>query len=359
MRRWPDADQLEAFCRTASNHNLGAFLLFTGKDRLPEAWRERFAAEYVNASAISLIEEHRLQTLYHQLEDAGIRFAPFKGADLAFRIYPAPELRPHVDWDLFIHPDDFERAVTLLDKLEWRARYIMRPGAHHSTRLRQDAFGVEPHFTLPRFNATDAGELWHYIYPAENSRYRHVLSPELNLLMLCRHTSGDNYKHVFWGKLLLDIGFLLKKEKVDWLELKAMCERWQLPYPGDIMGAFPEFFSAKLLTECLANPETAELYRLIFEKSSQLMTQKHADWVCSETNFFSPSWWLAHLRGITPSVIRAKYSLPASGAYLRLTWMLIVDITLKFGGLCRGLMRPKRELLEYIKLVKDTDKARR
>jgi Uncharacterised nucleotidyltransferase len=57
-------------------------------------------------AATSMIREGELRTILDALAARGVRPVLFKGAHLAFAIYPSPDRRPHVDVDMLLERDD-------------------------------------------------------------------------------------------------------------------------------------------------------------------------------------------------------------------------------------------------------------
>jgi len=351
------AEQQLSACEFADKFGTLNYLYYKLNTALPAIWQTKLAANYRNSAGASLIEEHQLNSLYRSLIAAKIRFAPLKGADLAFRVYPVPALRPHVDWDILFHPQDFKLALKCLGAQGWESPYEYLTCQHHAARMRKDVFGVEPHFTLSGFGQTNPAELWQYITPAQTSEFRHILTPELNLLMLCRHIAANNYRHSSYGKLLLDIGFLLKAETVDWEKLSFMCKRWNLPYPGNILGAFPEFFPLEVQKNSQPDSGVAAVYRKIFETALYMPSYNVAEWACNESNFLRLLWWKYHLRGIMPNTIRAKYSLPAKGEYFKLFLYWLLDVSKKMKALLLYTTRRNPQMREYLNLLNLAEKS--
>jgi putative nucleotidyltransferase-like protein len=61
-------------------------------------------------AAVQLARRVRITRLLNALAAEGVTALVFKGAQLAYTCYPDPALRPHVDTDVFIDPDDVERV---------------------------------------------------------------------------------------------------------------------------------------------------------------------------------------------------------------------------------------------------------
>jgi putative nucleotidyltransferase-like protein len=67
-------------------------------------------------AAWQLARRARIIRLLDALAAGGVTALVFKGAQLACTRYPDPALRPHVDTDLFIDPNDVERARSVFER---------------------------------------------------------------------------------------------------------------------------------------------------------------------------------------------------------------------------------------------------
>jgi hypothetical protein len=76
------------------------------------ALRKRVAATWI-------MIERDLADLGRVLGDAGVGWAPFKGADVARRLYPDPGLRAMTDIDLLVRERDYRRAREALEADGW------------------------------------------------------------------------------------------------------------------------------------------------------------------------------------------------------------------------------------------------
>lgn len=87
----------------------------------PATLRERLAAARRQALAADLVREHELRRVVAALSAAGLRTLIMKGADLAYSVYPSPDLRQRTDTDLLVAPDDREAASQVLHTLGYEA----------------------------------------------------------------------------------------------------------------------------------------------------------------------------------------------------------------------------------------------
>ena len=93
-------------------------------------------------AAADLVREHALRDVIASFHDAGIAFLLIKGAHLAYAVYPRPDLRPRLDTDLLIRPQDRQAAAAVLarigyvaeaqaggDLVNYQATYLLTHGA--------------------------------------------------------------------------------------------------------------------------------------------------------------------------------------------------------------------------------------
>ena len=355
--------------REAAERGRKAWLYRYLYDVLPEAEREDCRRFYLSAQVDAVRDAHELDRLFAELNAHGLRFAPVKRADLAFRVYPDAALRRGNDWDVWFHPDDCERALDVLAETGWRvpSRYADSNGAvsktalhHYSPHVRNHCT-LEPHYTLPNFEGVDPREMWSYTLDLPDGGGRHVLSPELNLLMLARHAASKSYYHADLPKLLADAAMVMKHDPVDFAKLRAMADRWRLPYPGDLLAAFPEFFPAPLIESFRADPAKTDLFRRIFRMRGEMgdpnttkltMARKREKGV-------AVSFLAHHFLTLGPYRMRGRYHLPAHGAYGRLCLSYLDYLLTRTGRVFSVLLGRERRLEDYCRLVESVESPAR
>ena len=292
-----------ALCVELERFHLGPLAYFRSRGKLPAPWRQRFNEQFRKQAGNALRQQFAFGQLTAMLEENRIRFTPIKGVDLAFRVYPVPGLRPFCDWDIWIHPDDCGRIRDILKLDGWNCE-LEAIADHHFAVRRKNGFCLEPHFTLPNFNGIPVRELWKECIPIREGACRHVLSPELNLLLLYRHNNIDFFRKSNLPKLLIDFYFLLKFSRINWEKHARLCRNFCFGSPELLFQAFPEFFpevprvaeescveAACALRSILLTPVHFETYELI-------MNARHR---------FSREWWKTRLRCLRPDNVRLKY----------------------------------------------------
>ena len=196
-------------------------------------------------------------------------------------------MRTFGDWDIWFHPDDCERALAVLAEDGWKIPELysdrndaaFKTAQHHFSPHIRGQNTLEPHETLPNFSGIDPHELWDYTveYPAGNGQ--RILSPEMNLLMLTRHAASQSYYHARIPKLLTDAAMVMR-EDVDFVRLHELAGRLRLPYPGDLLAAFPEFFPEEEIRKFQADPAKTAEFRAIFEMRGRLGEPDHVEILC-------------------------------------------------------------------------------
>jgi hypothetical protein len=301
-------------------------------DVLPDEKRAEHRKTYQMRQINAMTGALELKRLYRVLAEHGLRFVPIKGADLAYRLYPDAALRPYGDWDIWFHPDDCERALAVLAEDGWTVpeRYsgvrgsVRRSGAHHFSPHVRGRHRIEPHFTLPNFNGIDPFEMWEYTTDCPDGDGQRVLSPEMNLMMLARHAASLSYYHARIPAILTDAAMVLK-DPADFAVLRRLSDRWRLPYPGDLLAAFPEFFPAGEIEKFGAEPAKAAAFRKIFEKRATLGEQENVSLLLSryeQRGRVAGSIW-KHIRTHSPAEMRCVSHLPEHGAWGRVAWAYI------------------------------------
>lgn len=300
---------------------------------LPEEKRLTYQKIYQARQVKALLGARELKRLYGVLASHGLRFAPIKGADLAYRLYPDAALRVFCDWDIWFHPDDCERTLAVLAEDGWKVPECYTGGheavrsscAHHFSPHVRGQHIIEPHFTLANFKEIALNEMWLQTLDYPDGDGQRVLSPEMNLLMLTRHAASRSYYHAQLPKLLTDTAMVMKNEKVNIDKLRELANKWKLPYSGDLLAAFPEFFPSNVIAEFKADSKKTEAFRRMFETRGRLGEQEDAALLLSryEVHGQIASGVLKHIRAHTLSKMRLIYHLPEHGAWGRVLWAYV------------------------------------
>ena len=333
-------------------------------DVLPEEKRLAYQKIYQARQVKALLGARELKRLYGVLASHGLRFAPIKGADLAYRLYPDAALRVFCDWDIWFHPDDGERTLAVLAEDGWKVpecypgdhEAVRSSGAHHFSPHARGQHIIEPHFTLANFKEIAPNEMWLQTLDYPDGDGQRVLSPEMNLLMLTRHAASKSYYHAQLPKLLTDAAMVMKNEEVNFDKLRELANKWNLPYSGDLLAAFPEFFPSDVIAEFKADSQKTEAFRRIFETRGRLGEQENATLLLSryEVHGQIASGVLKHIRAHTPNTMRLIYHLPEHGAWGRVLWAYVCWFLSRTWRV-RSWMRRDLVLREYAHMVETTE----
>ena len=333
-------------------------------DVLPEEKRLAYQKIYQARQVKALLGARELKWLYGVLASHGLRFAPIKGADLAYRLYPDAALRVFCDWDIWFHPDDCERALAVLAEDGWKVpecytgdhKAVRSSGAHHFSPHVRGQHKIEPHFTLANFEEIEPNEMWSHTLDYRDGDGQRVLSPEMNLLVLTRHAASKSYFHTQLPKLLTDAAMVMKNEEVNFDKLRELANKWNLPYSGDLLAAFPEFFPSEMIAEFRADPKKSEAFRRIFEIRGRLGEQENAALLLSryEVHGQITSGVMKHIRAHTPSKMRLIYHLPEHGVWGRVLWAYVCWFWTRTWRV-RSWVRRDPVLREYAHMVEKTE----
>ena len=292
---------------------------------------------------------------------------PIKGADLAYRLYPDAALRAFCDWDIWFHPDDCERALAVLSEDGWNVpKYysddhdaVRRSEAHHYSPFVRGRYAVEPHFTLANFEGIDLHEMWDKTAEYPSGDGQRILTPEMNLLMLARHAASRSYYHAQIPKLLVDAAMVMRQEKADFAKLRSMAAHWHLPYPGDLLAAFPEFFPADVMAQFGADPKKTADFRRLFELRGSLGETENVALLLSrfEAQGRVTGGILKHIMSHSPETIRLVYHLPKHGAWGRVAWSYVCWFWTRSQRAAAWLHRDAK-LRDYARMADELESAR-
>ena len=336
---------------------------------LPEEKRTAYQKIYQARQVSALIGARELKRLYGVLSSHGLRFVPIKGADLTYRVYPDPALRIFCDWDIWFHPDDCERALVVLADDGWKVPNVSSAaldasqirGEHHFLNHVRGQYRLEPHFSLANFEGIAPNKMWDHtlVYPSGDGQ--RVLSPEMNLLMLTRHAASKSYFHAHLPKLLTDAAMVMQKEKVNYKKLRELANSWNLPYSGDLLAAFPEFFPSEVIAEFKADSNKVEDFRQVFEIRAKLGEQANAALLLTRYVIRGQvaGKVLIHIKTHTPNTMRFIYHLPERGAWERVAlayccWFLTRIWRVRFWMRRNSLLREYAQIVETAEACRDS-----
>lgn len=270
----------------------------------------RFAAFRIRG----MRQQAALRELTARFQEKAIRFCTIKGADLTWRVWPSEIVRCSSDLDVWIHPEDFKKALETAHGIGWNSPYPYYRNDHHAPTMRRHDASLELHYRLPLPKTVKQDDLWAELAPGEGSE-RH-LPLELNLLLLFHHSRGHIWNNGV--KLLLDSGFLVAHEGApDWERMKTLTAQLKIAGPEVLFSAFPELFPVSAMPVAAIPADTLSAFRSLI-LSAPCSYDRMVERTMSERDRFSPAWWRERLRRLSPSVIRQETRNP-HGRYGQLT----------------------------------------
>lgn len=271
--------------------------------------------DYRNASMRDLPLTLELRRLKKLFREARIRFAPIKGADLAYSCYPDPALRFRCDIDLLVHPDDIDRAVDVAKGDGWCAPHRYRNPRHVPAMYKKHAM-LELHFTLPDFPPAVMPRVWELLLREEGStEFR--LPPELSLAVTFQH--ARKHRWINSAALIADYAFLLKTYPgFDWERSRARAREFGIGDPALICFTLPELFPPEVMPQ--GPPPPAEVTKNLRDALLAAVNfQEHRDSdVMNSPDRFSRDWWRGRFAGFRPESVRLRYHLPDTAGKKRM-----------------------------------------
>ena len=189
---------------------------------------ENYSGEYLaeKLQQMEMVKEFILVT--DSLKEAEIKFIPFKGPVLSYRLYKDATHRIYTDLDLFMDVASVEKAIDILSGLGYETTYHKWPENDkskavflwHRTQFnmwhQKKGVAIELHWKL-FFNNVNADLINQLITSNQtemgfSGRKFTVFNKEFELLYLIIHGGLHNWTRLKW---LLDIDRLLKVYKID------------------------------------------------------------------------------------------------------------------------------------------------
>ncbi|HBJ96942.1 MAG TPA: hypothetical protein DDZ11_11250 [Lentisphaeria bacterium] len=349
-----NGDDRELMCEHAEKEKLQPLFYRCLHTALPEKYRDTFRRKFQAEASLSLRGKHAFENVCTLLKKNNFEFIPIKGADLAYRIYPDAALRHHQDWDILFPKAQCRAAAEFLEQNGWvpvSGLEVLDPGEHHYDPLIKGDFCIEPHWNLPSFGTAAPDEIWEEIHSAPENRHA-FLSPEMNLLLLSAHASTADFTHLAVSKILLDAGFILKHDSIDWDKVRKLSAKWKILRPDILIGAWPEFFPEGILPEQEKNAKDAQTVRDMFRQRNRVNAHAYEK-VMNQPERFSFGWLLKRLKIYrNPDNIRRKYHQPAASA-LQVSYYIFKDLLCKAGFFFGSLFRRNPEVIDYYRKVNE------
>ena len=319
---------------------------------------EKLEAQNARHNAFAIGNQMKFDSLCKLLDGHGIRYAPIKGIDLAFRVYPSPTLRAYCDWDVLFHYEDIYKAVQLLADNGWGTAVPVNadhlPYHFHFPIMRKDGIALEPHWMLPGFDGNTPEQIWRFIHPVGDGAFRHVLEPALNMLLLTRHASRGYYTVIPLSRMLLDAAYIMRLDGFDWKRCREVSDELNLPCSADFLAAFCGFFPDSIREEMSADDERSEAYRKLFEQRTEMHSKPKRDNLTLNNGMFFSLPWLKYLaRRLFSSVgVRKRHNLPKQGQYFKVLAYMFWDILCNVWRCTCLLIRRDTAVNDYAELIR-------
>ena len=206
---------LESLFDAAEQHDVTGLLTATLAAEfdatLPDDVREGLAIHREGLRLEAARAETQLAELLHLLAARGLPAMPFKGPVLAHTAYTDPTLRPCLDLDLMVHPDDLGQVLARLtaagfvhqDGLGRDGIAALRRYAGQYILFRDNSLPVEPHWhPAPRTMAFDIDieAIWRRARPTDFlGALCYLPAPEDHFFLLALHGAKERWHKLKWS----------------------------------------------------------------------------------------------------------------------------------------------------------------
>lgn len=168
----------------------------------PEQLRLRIRQSAHQEAAMEILRKRELESVLAMLAKAGIAPLLMKGTPLAYGLYPDPILRPRIDTDMLIAPDDSKKVVSLFNSLGYK-QIFESSGEFHSSQttfVKDEGIGsthaYDLHWQISN-NSRSFSKVLNYQYLVSRAEEVKSLGQEIitlnridALLLACFHRAG-------------------------------------------------------------------------------------------------------------------------------------------------------------------------
>ncbi len=240
----------EWLATAAQQHGL-APLLYANLQSLPLAPEsagpvlEKLRTAYKHSLLTAMRREGELRRILDGLAAQGICPGVFKGAALAYTIYPTPGCRPMGDIDLWVTHAEMPAAIEVLGELGYRFHekadrpHAMTQATDGEVQMRPTQPGqhlVELHWGvfagewLARTTAVDRAGVRSRLVrtPLTGGREVLLLAPEDALIQLAVHLGINHQMSLNALRSLVDIALLAQQRPVDWDVVVERARTWRV-----------------------------------------------------------------------------------------------------------------------------------
>ncbi|MBN1890289.1 MAG: nucleotidyltransferase family protein [Thermoflexales bacterium] len=211
---------------------------------MPPDFASELHIAYYAALADAELHERELKRVLQALSAQGVQPVMFKGAALAYTVYPAPACRPMGDLDLWVMAEEIPQARAALEAIGYachtKSRRPLAMMKQNSGELQmvsaQAGSGlVELHW------GTFAGEWLSRAANVDEAGLRArgvglslvghevlALAPEDALIQLAVHWAINHQLAYPWLRALVDVVLLARAQPVDWQVLAQRARAWRV-----------------------------------------------------------------------------------------------------------------------------------
>lgn len=215
-------------------HRLTAFLYMhlssVAPELVPDEVLNLLRSHYVTFGSRALRQTAELLEVLDLLNKNAVLAVPYKGPDLATRIYQNLALRYYSDLDLIVKQQDVPAARLLLESAGFRPKHPTSRAAqqflvrnrHSDIFMRADGSAIELHWAFVDGETSfpvRLEDLQSRLQEAEIGGYRvRVFAPEDLLLILCVHGATHRWDRLEW---LCGLAELIRQADLDWSDVLA------------------------------------------------------------------------------------------------------------------------------------------
>jgi hypothetical protein len=215
-----------------------------GIPALPEEFILCLRTAYYMAIGDAELHHQEIKRILHALTEARLTPVAFKGAALAYTVYPDTACRPMGDIDLWLPDEQMPQAQAVLEELGYGAKAkTTRPralmirarnelpmyGTRSGSGLVELHWGVFPGEWLLQTTCIDDAELRARAMPAQLAgQPALILTPEDNVIQVAVHLAINHNMSSPWLRGLMDIALLARHYPIDWIVIVQRARDWRV-----------------------------------------------------------------------------------------------------------------------------------
>ncbi len=143
---WPPAIASDEVMAAAAVHGVDVLIAqrVASLERWPNDVRTRLVRVGRDACIVEALREREIVRVLAALDHVNVDALLVKGTGLAYTLYSAPELRPRIDTDILVRPDQVESAIDVLEEAGY-SRAAQNTGhlvSHQRAMVRRDNHAV-------------------------------------------------------------------------------------------------------------------------------------------------------------------------------------------------------------------------